>query len=258
MSIDIRSNLQKFRPHLFKAQEETLNEADTCQRIVKFFEEVLGYDVLEDISKEKQIKDKYVDFAIKIDGNIKLLIEAKAAGISLRDRHIEQAERYAAEGNIPWVLLTNGLQWILYHLSFDEGIEYERVFSVDLSSDESISNAADLLGLLHKKSIKRGEHEEFWEKRAALCPASIGKVLMNSTILSILRREIRKQEGVLIDIEELAKSIHEMFTQEVREQIGPVRIRRKRKVAKANTVDISKDIGDTPPLPQSNNTEESQ
>lgn len=46
MPIDIKANLQKFIPHLIKAQEENLNEADTCQRLVKFFEEVLGYDVL--------------------------------------------------------------------------------------------------------------------------------------------------------------------------------------------------------------------
>lgn len=134
MSVDIRSNLQKFLPHLLKAQEENLNEADTCQRLIKFFEEVLGYDVLTEISREKQIKDKYIDFAIKVDDAVRLLIEAKAAGITLRDRHIEQAERYAAEGNISWVLLTNGIQWILYHLTFDEGIEYERVFGVDVTT----------------------------------------------------------------------------------------------------------------------------
>lgn len=53
------------------------------------------------------LKDKYVDLAVKIDGTVKFLIEAKSAGTELRDRHIEQAERYAAENNIRWVLLTN-------------------------------------------------------------------------------------------------------------------------------------------------------
>ena len=148
MTADIRRALKKFVPHLIKAREDNLNEADTSQRLVKFFEEVLGYDSFTEITKEQQVKDKYVDLAIKIDDLVRFLVEIKAAGVTLRDRHIEQAERYAAESNIRWVLLTNGVVWNLYHLSFEEGIEYERVYSVDLSSDPE-GKAPELLGLLY-------------------------------------------------------------------------------------------------------------
>lgn len=92
MAIDIIKPLKKYLPHLLKAQEDNLNEADTLQRIVKVFEEVFGYDVLTEVTREKQIRDKYVDLAIKIDGVTKLLVEVKAAGITLRDRHIDQAD----------------------------------------------------------------------------------------------------------------------------------------------------------------------
>jgi hypothetical protein len=37
----------------------------------------------------------------------RILVEATSAGTPLRDRHIEQAERYAAEGNHRSVVLTN-------------------------------------------------------------------------------------------------------------------------------------------------------
>lgn len=231
MSVDTRRSLKKFVPHLLKAREDNLNEADTCQRLMKFFEEVLDYDALTEITREAQIKHKYVDFAIKIDGVTKLLVEAKAAGVTLRDRHIEQAERYASEGNIKWVLLTNGVAWNLYHLTFEEGIEYERAFTVDLSTDPE-DRAAELLGLLHRKAIKDGEHERFWEKRAALSPQSIGKALFTETVLRFVRREIRRAEGLLVDQEDLAAAIHNMFTPEAREQIGPLRIRRRRRTAK--------------------------
>ena len=231
MSVDIHTSLRKFAPHLLKAQEENLNEADTCQRLVKFFEEVLDYDAITEISREQQIKGKYVDFGIKIDGIVRFLVEAKAAGTTLRDRHIEQAERYASEANIRWVVLTNGIVWVLYHLSFEEGIEYEKAFTVDLTDDPK-EDAPVLLGLLHKKAVKRGDLEEYWTRRIALSPDSIGKALMAEQVLRFIRREIRKQEGVLIDIEDLAHSIHEMFTPEAREQIGPVRVRRRRKIAR--------------------------
>ena len=231
MSINICKALHKFMPYLIKAQEENLNEADTCQRLVKFFEEVLDYDALTEITREQQIKDKYVDFAIKIDRTIRFLVEAKAAGTTLRDRHIEQAERYAAEANIRWILLTNGIVWVLYHLSFEEGIEYEKAFSVDLTNDPE-EKAPALLRLLHKKVVKGGGLEDFWNKQVALSPISIGRALMSEEVLRFIRREIRKQEDLLIDVEDLANSIHEMFTPEAREQIGPVRIRKKRRVLK--------------------------
>ena len=65
MPIDIRRPLKRLTPIMLKAQEENLNEADTVQRLVMFFEEVLGYDPLTEITREKQIKDKYVDISIK-------------------------------------------------------------------------------------------------------------------------------------------------------------------------------------------------
>ncbi len=249
MPVDIRKDLKKFLPHLLKAQEENLNEADTIQRLVKVFEEALGYDAMTEITREKQVRDKYVDIAVKIDGAVRLLVEAKAGGTVLRDRHIEQAQRYAAEGNIRWVLLTNGVTWNLYHLTFEEGIEYERVFVVDLSSD-SLEKVSELLGLLHRQSIRKGEHEEFWQRHAALSPESIGKALFTEEVLRFIRRKIRKREGMLVDEEDLANAIHTMFSPEARERIGPVRIRRQKAAKPAKPKQEAVDQpGPAPPSP---------
>ena len=168
MAIDIRRPLKKFLPHLLQAKSDNLNEADTVQRVIKVFEDVLDYSALTEISRESNIKDKYVDLAIKLEGAVRLLIEVKSAGTVLRDRHIEQAQRYAAEGNHRWVVLTNGVAWNLYHLTFEEGIEYERVFAVDLSEDGGIDQAAECLALLHRASVRKDAHEKHWEHRLAL------------------------------------------------------------------------------------------
>jgi predicted type IV restriction endonuclease len=244
MAPDIHKALKKFAPFLLQAQTDNLNEADTVQRVVKFFEEVLGYDVMQEITRETQIKDRYVDLAVKLDGTIKLLIEVKAAGTTLRDRHIDQAERYAAEGNIPWVLLTNGVAWTLYHLTFEEGIEYERAFTVDLASDP-LEAAADQLALLHRHAIRNGEHEAFWQRRLALGPASIGKSLFTEEVLHFIRRDLRKREGVLVDEEDLGAAIHDMLSAEARERIGPLKIRRKRTVRPARPAPASTTPPDT-------------
>lgn len=234
MAIDIRRPLKKFLPHLVQAKNDNLNEADTVMRVIKVFEDVLDYSAMSEITRESNIKDKYVDLAIKIDDAIRILVEVKSAGTILRDRHIEQAERYAAEGNHRWVVLTNGTAWNLYHLTFAEGIDYERLFAVDLSNEQEIENAIECLALLHRRCVRKGELDDHWAHRAALNPASISKALFSEDVLRMIRRDVRKREGLSIDEEDLATALHEMMSVEAREQMGPMRIRRRRKASKGN------------------------
>jgi predicted type IV restriction endonuclease len=224
MAVDIRKDLKKFLPHLVKAKDENLNEADTVLHLIKFLEVVFGYDPLSEITRESSIKDRYVDIAVRIDGAIRFLIEAKAAGTTLRERHIEQAQNYAANGNIRWVVLTNGTAWQLYHLTFENGIENALAFSVDLTEDGSQEQAFALLGLLHRQSVKRNELEEYWTRCVALSPSSIARGLFTEEALKFIRREIHKREGFLVDEEDLAKAIYDMFTAEAQVGIGPLKI----------------------------------
>ena len=226
---NITRELRKILPRLIEARENNLNEADTVRRSIMLFADVLGYDRLDDISSEAQMKGKYVDFIVKINGVIRLLVEAKAAGKKLRDRHIDQAHGYAARNNFAWVLLTNGVEWNLYHLTFEEGIEYEQAFSIDLSKKDAFKESAALLALLHKKSIKSDELDEFWSKTSAVAPDKIGKCLFKESVMKALRREIRKESDQLIDQEDLVDAVKEMLTTEARELIGPIRLRKSRR-----------------------------
>ncbi|HEX3716358.1 MAG TPA: type I restriction enzyme HsdR N-terminal domain-containing protein [Verrucomicrobiae bacterium] len=233
MKINIIHDLRKYLPFLLKAKSDNLNEADTSQRVSKVLESVLGYDPMTEISREVEIRSKYVDLAVKLDGVVKFYVEIKSAGTPLKDRHIEQCERYAAETNLHWVLLTNGVDWNLYHLTFDEGIEYDLAFSVTLA-DELLAKDSELLGLLHKTSIKTGELEAFWEHWTALSPASIGKALFTEDTMLLMRREIRRKHGLLIGVEDIAAAIHSMFTPEAKELVGPPKIRIKKTTKGAN------------------------
>jgi len=92
------------------------------------------------------------------------------------------------------------------------------------------------LSLIHKRSITKGELEKYWDRMSALCAGSIGKALFHERVLRVLRSEIRRQCGVFIDPEDLAVAVHELFAQEARDEMGPLRIRKNKKVkAKAST-----------------------
>lgn len=255
MPLDIRRPLRKFLPHLLQARQDNLNEADTVQRLIKVFEDVLGYDALAEISRETQLKGKYIDIVLKIDGVVKVIVEAKAAAVILRERHIEQAEQYASKNNFEWVLLTNGVVWNLYHLTFDEGIESVLAFSADLSSDENFDGSAKCLAILHRQSIKKGELDQFWEQKTALSPASIGRALFQEDVIRVIRREIRRGEGILADPEDLAEALRRMLSAEAREAMGPLKIKKRRskhaRVTPLTPAPEGSDEAKRPPPPQS-------
>lgn len=231
MSVDIVKDMKKYLPIFQQAHDQGINEAETSMRISKFFEDVLGYDVFTEISREHVVKERNVDYAIKLNGKVKFFIEVKQAGISLKERHIEQAENYAANSGVPWVLLTNGLGWQLYHLTFDEGIQGDLIWSVDLLSDD-IKDAASKIGMLHKKAIHKDELEDYRAKVKTLSPRSIVQAIFHESTLKVIRACLKKSSGVRVEEQELVDNIKKMISQEAWEVIGDVRIMRKRKTTK--------------------------
>lgn len=244
MKPNIVRELKKYLPFLLQAKKDNLNEADTSQRVFKVFEDVLGYNPMTDIAKEMRQRCKYIDLTVKIEGAIKFLVEVKPAASTIKAKYVDQGELYASEGNIQWVLLTNGVDWNLYHLTFGKGVQYECAFAVTLS-EETIGQCAEMIGLLHRSSIKSGEHNEFWRKLTALSPESIGRALFTEPALRFIRRDIRRREKILIGMDDLAEAIHAMFTQEARERIGPPKIRIKKTGQIKPTISAS---CSTPPL----------
>jgi hypothetical protein len=107
-----------------------------------------------------------VDLALKSDGAIRFLVEVKSAGTVLREKHTEQAQNYAANSNIRWVLLTKRIAWKLYHLTFEERIQATLAFSVDLAEGVT-DKGSELLALFHEQAIRKGELDSFWEHRVA-------------------------------------------------------------------------------------------
>jgi hypothetical protein len=88
MFADITKDLKKYIPVFQQAHDEGLNESDTSLRISKFCETVLGYDVFNDMSREHAVKDRNVDYAIKLDGKVHFFIEVKQAGVALKETQL--------------------------------------------------------------------------------------------------------------------------------------------------------------------------
>ncbi|ABC80787.1 type I restriction enzyme HsdR N-terminal domain-containing protein [Anaeromyxobacter dehalogenans] len=229
------NQLARFATAFREARERGANESDTVMYLVKFFEEVLGFDSLKgEISKELAIKDRYCDVALKLDGTVRLLVEAKAAGLkALADKHIEQAENYASRAGIPWVVLTNGIEWRLYHLTFaaGEGIVHDLAFEADLV--EGLEKDADglwsKLSLLSRDSMRRDELEAFWAQKKVLSAASVVRVLFHEDVLRDVRRLLRKDAEAMLDLEDVFRAVRDIISKEALAEAGDLGITKRRK-----------------------------
>ena len=93
---------------------------------------------------------------MKLQGQVRFLVEAKAMHLALSDRHIEQAGNYASRSGIPWVVLTNGITWRLYHLTFESsGIEHDLCFEVNLELESDLDEVWKCLGSFPDKAFYR-------------------------------------------------------------------------------------------------------
>jgi hypothetical protein len=229
------NQLVRFATAFREARERGANESDTVMYLVKFFEEVLGYDSLKgEISKELAIKDRYCDLALKVDGAVRVLVEVKAANQkSLNAKHIEQAENYASRAAIPWVVLTNGIEWHLYHLTFSqtEGIAHDLAFSANLLDD--VEKSAELLWqkleVLTRQGVKKGSLEDFWSQKKILSPASVVRVLFHEDVLRLVRRALRRDADAMLDIDDVFRAVRDVISKEALADAGDLGIVKRRK-----------------------------
>lgn len=98
------------------ATEEAVKTA-----VVLPFLRSLGYDVFDPSEVIPEFtadavgkKGEKVDYAIKIDGDIRILIECKPISVALDKKHLDQLYRYFSVTNAKFAILTNGRTFNFY------------------------------------------------------------------------------------------------------------------------------------------------
>src|SRR3954466_3481174 len=100
----VQQGLKRRVPSIQQQKARDVSEADTVTLVKDLLAEVFGYDKYAELTSEHSIRGTYCDLAIKIDDKLVQLVEVKAIGISLEDRHVKQAVDYAANQGVEWVV----------------------------------------------------------------------------------------------------------------------------------------------------------
>jgi hypothetical protein len=189
----ISSGLKRFQPILDSARARDINESDTVVIVTDMLQYILGYDKYAEITSEHAIRGTYCDLAIKLDGKLSLLIEVKAIGLSLKDNYVKQAVDYASNQGCDWVVLTNGILWHAFRITFAKPIEHELVLDIDLSKlSPKKATDIELLWLISREGVQKAGLEQYRSQREALSRFTLAALLQTDSILDVLRRELRR------------------------------------------------------------------
>jgi len=198
-------SVPKFQKVLQIAKDRDVNESDTVAVLNDIFGDVLGYDKYLEVTSELAIRGTYCDLALRVEDKVQFLIEAKAVGIDLKDSHMKQACDYGANHGVQWVVLTNGIEWKVYRIRFEQPINFDLVCTFDfLALNPRSEKDQENLFLLAKEGLGKNSREDFYEKVQSVNRYIIGNLILADPVLSAVRRELRRlADGMKIDVSEV-------------------------------------------------------
>jgi len=226
------------------------NEAETRRRVERIFENVMGYDVLKYLTRERAVKGagetEHVDFAIQLeqgpDARPIVIIELKRVGIELSKKHLGQVTSYAIDAGCEWILLTNGREWKVYHVEFGQPPKVEILDSWNLLEDE-IGKLVRKFEIISYKSLKRDGLNKTWKRVKVLAPRSLLAAIITEDTLRAIRRNLRKNTGILVNNEEVYIGIRKLLNEAAAVAMSNIKIpkpakrTRKREIKEENHIE---------------------
>jgi predicted type IV restriction endonuclease len=201
-----RPALRRFQKVLESARKRDVNESDTSVIVSDLLTEILGYDKYQEVTTELSVRSTFCDLAIKLHGRLQYLIEVKSIGTELKDTHLRQAIEYGSREGIEWVLLTNGYIWQAHRIRFEQPIDHDLVFEVNLLSDEApTSEVLEKLYLVSKEAGNASVIDLYWQSKEATSRYVLAQLLLSESVLHVIRRHLRSLfKGTKITAEELS------------------------------------------------------
>jgi predicted type IV restriction endonuclease len=191
----LRSGIRRFSKPLADMVARDANEGDTRLLVTDFLCEALGFDKFEDLTTEYAVKGEFADYGVRIDKQLVAFIEVKRVTTKLGAKHLRQVEMYAVNEGVEWLILTNGVEWQVYHLTGGLPVVIDLVATIDLLSAEQLPKKVDQMYFLTRESLRRRQIDELWLARRATSPKSLARILLSEPVVTAFRKELKRATG---------------------------------------------------------------
>jgi predicted type IV restriction endonuclease len=205
----VRQAVKKYQRPLADLAERDANEGDTRLLVTDFLCDGLGYDKYADLTTEYRVKGEFADFGVRVDGELVAFIEVKRIGMKLGPRQLRQVQSYAANEGVEWLILTNGAEWQVFHLSATVPLITERLFTVDLLSSSKPAEKVRDMFYLTREAVKKDLITDLWIAKRATSPQSLGEVLRSTAVVEAIRKELWRSTKHRLDGAEILELLEE-------------------------------------------------
>lgn len=210
---DLTDRLKTYKRKYLRKEFQTVDESATRIMTNSLLTDVLGYKELEEIKTEFRIRSEYADYVIQLKRKKHFVVEVKAIELDINERHLRQSLSYAANEGVDWIVLTNGRQIELYRVNFGKPITTSLIYKINLLNGTDVKKAAKQIWFLTKKSVERGELEDFWKRSNALQVENLAKLLYSEEIVKRLRNDLKAETGIWFQLEDVASSLYGVITE---------------------------------------------
>jgi hypothetical protein len=110
---------------------------------------------------------------------------------------------------IQWIILTNGIDWQVFRIRFEQPIAWELVMRFDLLvGDVKDEKFLEALYLVTREGVDKAARDDLFEKIQCVNRFVIGALLLSEPVVSAVKKEMRKlAEGIRIDEAEITAMI---------------------------------------------------
>ncbi|MCG2796825.1 MAG: type I restriction enzyme HsdR N-terminal domain-containing protein [Actinomycetia bacterium] len=260
----VTAALKRFQPVLSSALARDVNESDTAAIVTDILAEIFGYDKYHEVTSEHQIRSTYCDLAIDIEGRVRLLLECKAIGLDLKEKHVRQAVNYAANQGVDWVVLTNAINWQVYKIDFAKPVKEELVLELNmLELNPRAAGTVEDLFLLTREGLMKSALPDYYVQKQATSRFVLGAIVLSDPVVTIVRRELKRvSPDVKVSLDQVRDVLeHEVLKREVVESEKAKEAKRKVQKtggkARGKKASLAEPM-DTPEEPDAEVTEEPQ
>jgi predicted type IV restriction endonuclease len=197
----IDRTLKTFQSVLEQQRARDVSEADTVTIVKDLLSDMFGYEKYAELTSEHSIRGTYCDLAVKLEGKLAFLIEVKAIGLDLKESHIKQAIDYASNQGCEWVVLTNAIEWRLYHVLFKKPIDKQEIAHFNLLTARA-KNEGDIekMNLLTREGFTKSSLAEYRDRKDAASRFMLAAIILSSeSVQSAIRREIRRTTEIAVE-----------------------------------------------------------
>lgn len=206
------------------------DEAEFRQMIEQVFQSLMGY-APKHITREHRMHGSgdsdYGDFAIQIERGNKMaptiIIEVEKGNLELAEKRMKQLAPSAVNIGCEWAILTNGREWRIYHIPFSQPPQTILLDSWNLMTDD-LSFLANKFEMISYKNVKCGSLEQLWLKSDALTPQNLLKIILSTSSIDLIHRELTRKAKTSLYPEEIIGGIRRLLNESAVAELENIKI----------------------------------